>query len=105
LIVLGSAAALAAAAVAGGESPLRTLVSCWFLLACPGLAVAPLILPPSAQGEWTLVPSISVAIDIVVGSGLMYAGLWSPVAIFVLLTCICAAGAALQLRPPRRAPG
>jgi len=42
-VLLSSVLALGAVLIAGAESPLRTLLAVWFLLACPGLALAPLV--------------------------------------------------------------
>ena len=103
VLVVASVGALALVAAAGAGSPLRPLVAAWFLLTAPGLALAPLLRLRDAWGELALVLSLSVALDIVVATALMYAGAWSPALIVSVLAAVSLVGAALQLRSGRAA--
>ncbi len=96
-LLLASVLALGLALVVGGTSPLRSLLVVWFLLACPGLALAPLIGLHDAIGTATVAITLSISIDLIVVGALLYAGTWSPVACYVLLASITIAGAARQL--------
>ncbi len=96
-VLLASVLVLGLVLVAGGASPLRTLLVVWFLLACPGLALAPLIGLNDAIGTATVAITLSIAIDIIVVGMLLYAGAWSPVAGYLMLAAVTIAGAAGQL--------
>ena len=97
-VVAGSAVALALALAGVAPASIRTPLALWFLLTCPGLALAPRIGLGDRAAEVSLVVSLSVAVDIVVGLAMMYAGAWSPVAIFAVLAGISLVAAAAQLR-------
>jgi uncharacterized membrane protein len=99
-VLLSSVLALGAVLIVGGESPLRTLLAVWFLLACPGLALAPLVRLSDALSTATIAIALSIALDTIVAAALLYAGVWSPVAAFVILATITLAGAARQLTTP-----
>ncbi|MCW3015614.1 MAG: hypothetical protein JWO02_2706 [Solirubrobacterales bacterium] len=105
VLVLSSAIALGAVIAVGSASTPRTLLTCWFLLACPGLGLAPLVRLDDAVGTWTVAVALSVSIDIVVAGGLMYAGWWSPLTIFVVLAIIAGSGALIQLAMSREGRG
>ncbi len=96
-LLLASVVALGALLVAGAESSLRTALAVWFLLACPGLALAPLVGLRDGLGTVTVAIALSIALDTIVAAALVYAGAWSPVAAFVILAAITLAGAARQL--------
>lgn len=97
LVVIASVCALGAVVLAGVGSPLRPLLAVWFLLAVPGLALTPLLRLDDAWGELAVVLSLSVAVDIVVATALMYANAWSPTLIVGVLAAASLAGAAGQL--------
>jgi uncharacterized membrane protein len=98
LLVVGSVCALGAVVIVGIGSPLRPIVATWFFLTAPGLALTPLLRMRDVWGELAVVLSLSVALDIVVATGLMYVGAWSPALIATVLAAVSLAGAALQLR-------
>jgi hypothetical protein len=97
LVVVLSLVALVTVVVAGAGAPLQPLVACWFLLVCPGLALAPLLDLEDPWDELGVALGISVALDIVLATALMYAGAWSPALVVGLLAVISLAGAAAQL--------
>lgn len=100
-VVAASVLALVGVVAAGAGAPLRPLVAIWFLLVCPGLALAPLIRIADAWDELAVALPLSVALDIVVASAFMYAGAWSPPLIVTVLALISLAGAGLQVRGRR----
>ena len=97
LLVAGSVVALGLALAADAPTGLRTPLGLWFLVACPGLALAPLLRLPEWASELTLVVALSLAVDVVVTMTMMYAGAWSSDAIFGVLAGIALAGSAAQL--------
>jgi hypothetical protein len=88
---------LTAAIVVGAPPVLRSLLACWFLLACPGLALVPLLRLGSFLGTWTVAIATSVALDTVVVGAMLYAGAWSPAIAFLVLAAITVGGAFAQL--------
>lgn len=102
LLLFASVAALGVALVAGGGSWPRTMLAIWFLLACPGLALAPLVRLHDALGTVTVAIALSIAIDTIVASALLYCGAWSPAAAYAILAAITIGGAARQLAAPAR---
>jgi uncharacterized membrane protein len=99
-LLLSSVLILGAILLAGGESALRTLLTVWFLVACPGLALAPLVGLRDALGTVTVAIALSIALDTIVAGALIYADAWSPVAAFMILAAITVAGGARQLARP-----
>src|SRR5215217_7121699 len=97
-VVVASLALLAVVVAAGIGAPLRPMAAVWFLLVCPGLALVPLIGIGDFWDEIALALGVSVALDVVVATGLVYADAWSPALIVGVLAAISLAGAALQLR-------
>lgn len=100
LLLLASVGALGVALLAGGGSTTRSVLAIWFLLACPGLALAPLMRLHDALGTVTVAITLSIAIDTIVASALVYCGAWSAVATFAILAAVTVAGAARQLAAP-----
>jgi hypothetical protein len=100
--VLVSTAAAAVAAVAAGGSDLSMIAIVLFVLVCPGLALVPLLGLDDVWAEVTLAFAVSVTVSTVVATTLLFAGLWSPTAIFIGLATISLAGAGLQLQRARQ---
>jgi hypothetical protein len=99
-VVAASVVVLALALATDAPAALRGPLAMWFLLACPGLALVPLVRLHDTLAAVALIVALSVALDIVVALAMMYAGLWSPAGIFAVLALISLAGGALQLREP-----
>jgi hypothetical protein len=91
------------AVVSLGAGTVRGLVVVGFLLVCPGSALAHAI---GIRGGWELLAAgvtLSIAVDLLVGLLLVYAGLWSPEAAFSVLLVLSFAGIAAETvrnRPP-----
>ena len=80
----------------GAGNPFRSIVVIGFLLLGPGLAVVPLLRIP-AWPRLTLAIGLSLAVDILVSTGMTYAGIWSPDGILAMLVLISLIGAVAQL--------
>jgi hypothetical protein len=91
--------------VAVGASPTyRTPVVVAFLLACPGMPLVRLLALSNQALEWSLAIALSLSLDVLVASGLIYSGVWSPdltLVILVSLTAVASALAAVRRRPSR----
>jgi hypothetical protein len=77
--------------------PVRHLMSFWFLLVCPGMAYVPLLHVRDGPVEWTLAIALSLAIDAIVATFMVYTGNWSPNGGLIALMAISIGGVALQI--------
>jgi hypothetical protein len=89
LIILLSAIAAGVVALALPGTVLSLIVILWFLLVCPGLMVVLCLNLKETVAIWTLALALSVAIDAIVASIALYAGIWSPTGILYTLITIC----------------
>ncbi len=80
---------------------LRPLAGLWFLLVCPGMAFVRLLPIKERMVRWTLAVALSLALDALVASILVYARLWSANVALVILIGASLAGVSLQLIPIR----
>jgi hypothetical protein len=103
--VVVSTAALGLAMIVAGDSPVRQPVALWFLFTCPGMAFIPLLGIDDGVFEWTLIVTVSLAIDAIVGVVMLYAGVWSPGAGLVILMGLALLGASIQSRQIERRYG
>jgi hypothetical protein len=85
--------------------PVRHLMSFWFLLVCPGMAYVPLLHIRDGPVEWTLAIALSLAIDAIVATFMVYTGNWSPNGGLIALMAISTGGVALQITEIRLARG
>ena len=67
----------------------RPVIVMWFLFVCPGMAVTRLLNLKEGITEWALALALSFSIDAIIASILLYAGMWSPDGILVLLMAFC----------------
>jgi hypothetical protein len=89
LIILLSAIAAGVVAFALPGTLLCLIVILWFLLVCPGLMVVLCLNLKETVAIWTLALAVSLAIDAIVASIALYAGIWSPPDILYTLITIC----------------
>lgn len=97
LLLLAVVLALAGAFAAGWASTPRAVLAVAFLLACPGLAIAPLIGLAGVPATLTVAVVLSISLDTIVAAALLYAGAWSPATAFAILASVTVAGAAAQI--------
>jgi cytochrome c oxidase subunit IV len=85
------------------QGPVRTLVSLWFLLVCPGMALVRLMHVPGRLMELSLAVALSVALGTIVSSTLVYAHQWSPEVGLGALMAVTVAGVWMARGRPRGA--
>ena len=102
-LVLG-AVALAVLAASFGQAPpaIRVPLVVVFAIVAPGAAIVPLLGLRDPLGEFTLALGTSLALDVVVAGGLLYAHAWAPRAGLVILVALTVAGAGGQVMAVRR---
>ncbi len=79
------------------QSPIRALVTLWFLCTGPGLAFLPLLRLGGGWAELTLAVALSLALQAVLAEAMLYAHLWAPGWGLGVLIGLSLAGAALQV--------
>ena len=92
--------------LADAHGALRVTAALWFLVACPGLALVPLLPGVPQLGRPALVVAVSLAVDTAVVTPLLVAGSFSPAAATLVLALVCLAGSSAQtLRWAHARPG
>ncbi len=97
IIILASTIGAGLAVVGNFGTPIRPMISFWFLLICPGMAFVRLLRLRGCLTELTLAVALSIAIDTVVAEAMLYVRIWSPTRGLVVLMCISVVGAVLQI--------
>jgi hypothetical protein len=88
-----SAAGAALVSLADVQAPIRTVLTLWFLMVCPGMACVRLLRLRRPLYEWSLAIALSLALDMLVAEAPLYLGWWSPRAgLLVLLWLTVGAG-------------
>jgi hypothetical protein len=92
--------------LADASGALRVAAALWFLLACPGLALVPLLPDVPQVARPALVVAVSFALDTAVATTMLVAGSFSPAAGALVLASVCLAGCGVQaLRWAQTRPG
>lgn len=109
LALLASSAAVALTTYGWTSSPLRPLVTTWFLLACPGIALVRLLPRRGALTVAVLAIATSLVLETLVAEAMLESHLWSPRSTLGVLLAVTVAGSVAQLRvrsvpAPDRAP-
>jgi hypothetical protein len=86
-----------------GVPALRILLTAWFLLVCPGLAIILIFQVEDRLSRWTLAIALSLALDALVAGFLLYADMWSYQAGITALMWISLAGLVIQILQVRQA--
>lgn len=97
-VIAISAVALGALVLADADSPVRLALALWFLLLCPGMALAPLLPVRSASAQLALGIALSLAIDTAVTTAMLVTGSFSLATGLLALYAVCLAGCGLQAR-------
>jgi hypothetical protein len=98
VVIVLSSALLSGLVLGGVHSPLRLLVTAWFLLVCTGMAFAPLFRIPALSTELAVGVAASIALDTVVATTIALIGGLSATSGLFVLEAICLAGCAMQAR-------
>ncbi len=97
-ILLLSAIAAGIAAFAFPGTIACLVVMAWFLLVCPGMTVVRFLNLREPATEWALAIALSVAIDGLMATIALFAGLWFPPGILGVLIAICIIGSIAQFK-------
>lgn len=96
-VIISSSIVVGILTFADIESPLRPVISLWFLFFCPGMAIVRLVGVDEMGVELTLAVAVSLALDSLVALVMLYAGWWSPKGSLGVLIGVSFAGAGLQI--------
>jgi len=72
----------------GGSGISRPITAFWFILICPGMALVRLLHLDDVLVEVTLALGLSLALDALVATVILYSGRWSPRLILFLLAAV-----------------
>jgi len=89
------------------HGPLRPILTLWFCVLCPGMALVRLAGFRTPVPSWTLAIAFSLALVTLVGIILLYSGNWSwqnGLAILVVFTLFCTSLDLLLNRPMQPEP-
>jgi hypothetical protein len=95
IVALAIAAAMIVFAAPG--SPLRPYVVLAFALVCPGSALVRLLAVPDPVLELAAGVGLSIAIQLLASTAMLYAHAWSPEALFALLVVFAVSAASAEL--------
>jgi hypothetical protein len=96
LVLALTTAAVGAAVLLGVGNPVRTAIVLSFLAFGPGLSLVPLL----RIGAWNgliLALGLSLALDLVVSTAMIYLAIWSPDGTFLVLVILSLVGAIAQI--------
>jgi hypothetical protein len=96
-ILLASCAAVAMTTYGWTSSPARPLVTTWFLLLCPGMALVRFLPQRGPLTLFVLAIATSLSLETLVAETMLEASLWSPRATLAILIALTAGGAVAQL--------
>ena len=77
--------------------PVRAVVTLGFLLICPGMAYIPLLRLQQPVYAVILAVALSLALDLLVATAVLYGGWWSPALILSILIVLSLIGALAQV--------
>lgn len=92
LALLFSSVAAGMSAFALPGTLLCLVITLWFLLVCPGMMLVRYLNLKEPHTEWALAVALSLAIDALVASIALYAGVWFPPGILGILITLCIFG-------------
>jgi hypothetical protein len=101
-IIVLSALATGVTMYANVHSPVRVVVALWFLSICPGMALVRPLRLRATHVLVTLAIALSLALDAILASAMLYLGLWSPAWALAALIAISLGGVAWDLGLTRR---
>lgn len=94
-IIVASAIGVSLVTYANMHTPIRPLIALWFLCVCPGMSLVRLLGFEDISVQLTLAVALSLALDALVASVMLYAGVWSPAGSLAILIAISVGGIAL----------
>ena len=97
IIIVVSAIGAGVAMFLNIGTPIRTVISFWFLLICPGMAYVQLLDIKELLTELVLAIALSIALNTIIAEVLVLANIWSPFRGLLVLIAICVAGSTFQI--------
>lgn len=97
ITVIATSVLLFATVRQNAVTPLRTAVTIWFFLVCPGMPYILSLRLSDTLLEWTLAVALSLAIDTIVSMTILFAGLWDFKLGMIITTAIAWVGVGLHL--------
>lgn len=97
LAIVAASAAAATLAFAAPDSSLRPYVVLGFALICPGMALVRLLRIGDPVLELAAAIGLSIAVETLTSTAMLYADLWSPKALLAALVSVAVAGAVVEL--------
>ena len=88
VVLMLSTLTVSLAAFLDWQSPLRPLITLWFMIICPGMALLRVFRLRLAAAGWTLAIAFSLALDTAIGIALLYSGHWSWQTGLIILVAI-----------------
>jgi uncharacterized membrane protein len=79
------------------QSPVRVVITFWFLLICPGMAFVRLLRIEDRLIELTLAVALSLSLDIIVVEGMLFFNRWSAELGLGVIAFACLIGTSLQI--------
>lgn len=95
IIVVAVAATLLVFAAPGSTA--RPYVVLVFALVCPGMAVVRLFRIDEPLLELAVAIALSIGVELLLSTAMLYLGLWSPETLFVALVCVAIGCAAVEV--------
>lgn len=99
VVLLLSTLAVCLAAFLGWQSPLRSLITLWFMVVCPGMALVRVFGLRLPVSSWTLAIAFSLTLDSAIGIALLYSGNWSWQTGLIILASITVVSTLIDLLP------
>lgn len=103
IVIIASAAGAGLSMVSHLGLPIRPIITFWFLLVCPGMALIPLLHIEEHWIEFIAAIALSLALDALVSQAMLLARIWSPQWGLVALIGVSLGGAVLQISQSRYA--
>jgi hypothetical protein len=97
-VLFVSSIVLAAVILAGAPQPFRGVITLWFFLTCPGLAIVGLLQIEDLLAEALIAVALSVTIGMLLALVMVLTHTWSPAAGTAILILLSLAGAGAQVR-------
>lgn len=95
-IIIFSAAAAGVLALVPAAAAVRPAIVLWFLFVCPGMMLVRFLSLHEPLLEWVLAVALSLAVDTIIATILLYAGWWSPPIVFAILLSLTVGGTLVQ---------
>jgi hypothetical protein len=97
VVIICSAVAASLVTFVTPATAARPIFVMWFLFVCPGMTLVRFFRIREVVVTWILALALSVSIDAIVASILLYGGRWSPTTTLSILIAYCLTGAVVLL--------